>query len=251
VKETTEALTVQQSDVQPSNMMEAFIKISTSPGVSIDVIERMAALQERWEARQREQIFMSCLAQLQAKMPLIYKGGTNKHTGTHYARREDIQQVIQPLLKEFGFAFSFNEEDCEGGMKKFSAKLSHEDGHSETKFLKVPVDESAKNKETGKPVRTGIQDMGSTTSYAVRYLIKMHLNIAETDEDTDGNSAEKITDNQVKDLAIAVQDAGMDKGRFFVFMGVGDFNDILAADLKKALNAIDTKRRDNAAKGQK
>ncbi len=128
--------------------------------------------------------------------------------------------------------------------------MSHEDGHSETKSLKVPVDKAAMNRE-GKPVRTGIQDMGSTASYAIRYLIKMHLNIAETEEDTDGNPSEKITKDQVMDLQVAVEDAGMDKGRFFVFMGVGDFGEILSSDWKKALNAVETKRRDNAAKGGK
>ncbi len=135
-------------------------------------------------------------------------------------------------------------------MTKFSAKLSHREGHFEIKYKTLQTDHAAKNRD-GKPTRTGIQDDGSTSAYAARYLTKMHLDIAETDEDTDGNSAERITDNQAKDLAIAVQDVGMDKGRFFVFMKVGDFDEILAADFKKALNAVETKRRENAAKGTK
>lgn len=234
-------------EVQPANLLQAIIHVATTPGISIDVIERMVALQERQEARHAEMAYMRDMALLQAEIPLIHRGGVNKFTGTKYARREDVAVVLQPLLAKHGFAFSFNEESVEGDRTKFSGKMSHRDGHSETKYKTLTTDKAAVN-SSGKPTRTAIQDDGSTASYAQRYLFKMHLNMAETDEDTDGNSAEKITDAQAKDLQCAAEEAGVDKGRFFTFMGVGGFNEILATDLKKALNAIDTKRRDNAAK---
>jgi hypothetical protein len=242
-----------QGEIQPANLLQALIHVATTPGISIDVIERMVALQERQESRQRETAFWAALGRVQAKVPIIHKGGTNTFTKTTYARREDVARIIQPLLAEEGMALTFDEGTASQGVgwKKIFGKLSHRDGHSEAKSIEVPIDEAAKSNTTGKPTRTGIQDIGSTSSYAQRYLIKMWLNMAETDEDTDGNSSEKITDDQAKDLEIAVQDAGMDKGRFFVFMGVGGFDEILASDWKKAINAVDTKRRDNAAKGAK
>lgn len=245
--ESTEMAT-QPQEVRPTNLLQALVQVATTPGISIDVIERMVALQERQEARHHEQVFMSALAKLQAECPMIHRGGTNKHTGTRYARREDIQAVISPLLAKYGFAMSFDEESANMTDRTvtFTAKLSHEDGHFEIKRKTVPIDESAKNKETGKPVRTGIQDSGSTASYAFRYLTKMHLNIAETDEDNDGNSTEKITDNQAKDLELAAKEAGLNIPKFFVFMKVGAWEDILASDLKKAVNAIEVRRQENA-----
>src|SRR5262249_37342147 len=91
--------------------------------------------------------------------------------------------------------------------------------------------------------RSIVQSIGSTVSYGKRQLIKMHLNLIERDEDTDGVSLETITEDQAKDLESAIQETKMDRGRFLVFMGVGDVKDILARDLKKAINAIDVKRR--------
>ncbi len=243
-----EALAVQE--VQPSSVLQAIMQLARDPEARMDVIERLFALQERMESKQAQTAFFAALTALQAEIPLIHKGGKNSFTGSTYARREDIKEVLRPLLAKHGFAFSFNEESREGDMTKFSGTLSHMGGHFEVKHKTLTTDHAAKNRD-GKATRTGIQDDGSTTSYACRYLMKMHLDIAETDEDTDGNSAEKITDNQAKDLAIAVQDAGMDKGRFFIFMKVGDFDEILAADFKKALNAVETKRRENMTKGTK
>ncbi len=239
---TEEALTVQQ-ETQPTNVLQAIMKLSGDPNARIDVIERLVALQERQEARQAQTAFFAALTALQAEIPAIHKGGKNNFTGSTYARREDIKETLRPLLAKHGFAFSFNEESREGDLTKFSGKLSHKDGHFEIKYKTLQTDHAAKNRD-GKPTRTGIQDDGSTTSYACRYLMKMHLDIAETDEDTDGNSAEKITDDQAKDLSLAIDDLKMDQVRFMVFMGVGDLKDILATDMKKALNAIEAKRRD-------
>lgn len=241
---------VSRTEVQPTNLLEALVQVATTPGISIDVIERMVALQERQQAKQAETAFYAAMTLLQSEVPLIHRGGTNTFTGSKYARREDVFVALQPLLSKHGFAFSFNEESRDGNICKFSGKLSHRDGHFEVKYKTLQVDEAKKNKD-GKPTRTGIQDDGSTASYAQRYLFKMHLNMAETDEDTDGNSAEKITAEQALLLQSATEEVGMDRGRFFVFMSVGKFEDILAADWDKAMNAIDTKRRDNVAKAAK
>lgn len=239
--------------VQPTNLLQAITQASMNPALDIDKFERLLAMQERLEARQRETAFMEALAKLQAEVPLIHKGGKNNHTGSTYARREDIHVVLQPLLAKHGFSFSFDEEakDIDKQEVTFAAKLSHKDGHFEVKRLTVPVDAAAKN-SSGKPTRTGIQDMGSTASYAQRYLLKMHLNMAETDEDTDGNSTEKITEGDAFKLKVGIADAKMEMARFLVFMRVGALEEILVSDLKKAWNCIDVRKRElNAAKPTK
>jgi len=235
------------TNIQPANLLEAIVQVATTPGISIDVIERMVALQERQESRQRETAFWAALARAQAKMPLIHRGGRNDFLKTTYARPEDIWVVVQPILAEEGFALTFDEiPGAPAGQRTFSLKLSHREGHSDSKSMTVPIDEAAKNRETGRPTRTGIQDAGSTASYVRRYLTKAWLNIAETDEDTDGNSSEKITDDQAKDLQLAAKEAGLNIPKFFVFMKVGAWEDILADDLKKAVNAIEVRRQENA-----
>lgn len=225
------------------------IATAVQQGASVDTIERLYALQERHVASERKVAYVAAMALLQAELPLIHKGGINNFTKTKYARREDLHVALQPLLSKYGFAFSFDEASREGNMTRFSATLTHREGHSETKYKTLQTDEAAKN-SAGKPTRTSIQDDGSTTSYAARYLVKMHLNIVETDEDTDGNPATRITKAEAQNVETALVATTMDKKKFFVFMRVGDYDEILACDLKKAFNAIAVKAEEDKTQGK-
>lgn len=233
-------------DARPASMLEIIAQAVADPRMDVEKMERLFALAERQEATRRQTAFMAALSALQAELPMIHKGGINNFTKTKYARREDIHLALQPLLAKHGFAFSLNEESREGNLTRFSGTLYHKEGHSEVKYKTLQTDEAAKN-SAGKATRTAIQDDGSTTSYAGRYLIKMHLSIVETEEDTDGNPRTRITPQQAQDLETALVATTMDKKKFFVFMRVGDYEEILADDFKKAMNAISVKADEDKA----
>ena len=120
-------LAVQQQEIQPANLLQALVQVATTPGISIDVIERMVALQERQEAKQAQRSFFAALTALQAEIPLIHKGGKNNFTGSTYARREDIKETLRPLLAKHGFAFSFNEESREADKVVLAAFVDERD----------------------------------------------------------------------------------------------------------------------------
>lgn len=235
--------TAVQETEAPANLLDVIARAAADPRVDMDKMERLLAMQERVMADQRKTAFFSALARLQARLEPIGKGGINKHTGSKYARLEDVDRQIKPLLASEGFALSFNEESSDGLMTRFSARLSHKDGHAEEKYMTVPVDAAAKNRE-GRSTRSAIQDAGSTASYARRYLIKLHLNIVEIDEDNDGQgSSEPISDDQVKDLDVLIKDSRADRAKFLDFMRVERLEDIVRRDYAKAVNALQTKQR--------
>lgn len=224
---------------QPGNMLETIAAAVADPRMDVAKMERLLAMHREIVADQRKTEFMAAKARLQAKLPQIDKYGKGKNS--KYAKLEDIDAIIRPLLAEEGFSFDFDEESHTEKTVTFIATLSHAEGHSEVKRLTVPIDAAAKNQQ-GNSVRPPIQDAGSTVSYARRYLIKMHLNIVEKDEDTDGESRKPITDEQAKDIEAILQELKMDRKRFLFFMGVGDVKEILACDMKKATNAFDVQR---------
>ena len=189
--------------------------------------------------------FSAAMARLQAILPQISKYGKGKNS--KFAKLEDIDVVIKPLLREEGFSMSFDEESHTEKTVTFLLKVSHEKGHSETKRLTVPIDAAAKNQQ-GNAVRPAIQDAGSTVSYARRYLIKMFFNIVEQGEDTDGEKRDPISEDQCRDAEVIISELNMDKRKFMLYMGVGEISEILARDWKKALNAFETKREENARK---
>ena len=224
---------------KPTNMLQIIASAVADPRCDIEKMERLFALQERFMEQERKTAFMGAMARLQADLPQINKYGQGKNS--KFAKLEDVDVVIRPLLAREGFSFSFDEESHDATTVTFVAWLAHAGGHRESKRLTVPVDVAAKNRE-GNSVRPAIQDAGSTVSYARRYLIKMMLNIIETNEDTDGERRTPISAEQVGDLKAALEQVGMNVPKFLVFMGVGDLKEISAKDWKKALNAIEVKR---------
>ena len=225
------------AEKEPSSMLEVIARAVADPRCDVAKMEKLLDLQERIMDVNRKQVFASAMARLQAKLPQIRKGGRIVVKGqerSRFARHEDLDDAVRPLLAEFGFSFSFDEESAEGNNRRYSAKLAHEDGHSETKHITLPLDVS--------DYRSGCQSAGSTNAYARRYLTKMHLNIVERDEDTDGNDVEFISEEQARDLVALADEVKADKARFLAYMGADAFASILVRDLQKAITALERKR---------
>jgi hypothetical protein len=233
-----------QDEVKPSDLLSAItgavVNLQARGGeAAVLMMERLLAMHERITGEQQKTAFMAAMSRLQAKLPQINKDGRIVVKGTErsrYARIEDIDLAIRPLLAEEGFAFSFDSDSSDAKMFRLSAKLSHSSGHSETKWLTLPLDSSE--------YRTTVQSIGSTLSYGKRYLIKMHLNIVERLEDDDGNGgASAITADQAKDIDAMIGEVKADKERFLKYMGVDSIESILARDHLKAIQALEAKRR--------
>ncbi len=243
MSDTADLKTIEPELPAASNLLEVISRAVADPRCDIEKMERLFALHERMQAEQRRISFFAALTRLQAVLPQIRKDGrivVNGQERSRFARLEDIHTVIQPLLATEGFAFTFDEEAHTETETRFIAALSHRDGHVETRRRTFPTDKAPIGQKG--PIRTPMQDAGSTTSYARRYLIKQLLNIVETGEDNDANDVKRISEEQAKDIEATIEEVNMNRNRFLVYMAVGDVRDILERDLKKAIVALDVQR---------
>jgi len=229
----------QQALERPQTLLEVIAKAVADPRIDVDKMAKLLDLQERIVADERRTAFMEALGRLTPKLPAIGKRGVVSIPGREdrkYALLEDVDRAIRPILGEEGFSMSFDTEPVDGKIRVI-CKLSHKSGHFETKQIDLPPDNSGS--------KNGAQAIASTIAYGRRILTKMFFNLieADADNDHDGNNPTKISQEQAKDLEAAIQEVKMDKGRFLVYMHVGDVRDILVKDLPVALNAIDVKRR--------
>ncbi len=219
-------------------LLEIISRVVSVPGFDPEKLSRLLDLQERVMDDQRKTAFMAAMARLQAKMPQINKDGhivVNGQERSRYMRLEDLDFAVRPLLAEEGFSFSFNEESADGNSRRYSARLSHRDGHSETKFISLPLDVSGS--------KNAVQAAGSTAAYAQRYLIQMHLNIVAKGVDIDGHNVQPITADQSTDLQALAEEVKADKKRFLSYMNAASFDAILAVDYQKAVTALQAKAR--------
>lgn len=223
-------------------VLATIMNIAKDPTVKVETVERLFALHEKMVADQARVAFKAALARLQEKLPRITKQGHAKVEkdgrlirDTPFARYEDIDAAVRGPCSAEGFAFSFDSKTVQG-VTTFSCEMSHREGHSETKYLTLPVDDSGgKNK---------IQGMGSSVSYARRYLLSMHLNLITVGEDDDGaGGSEPVTREQAASIREHLEAAGRTPERFLRFMGVAAFEDILARDYQRALHFIEEAKR--------
>lgn len=211
-------------------------KLTTNPTLqSVEVIERMMAAQERWEAREAEKSFNQAMERLQMKLPRIVKNSQGHNS--KYAKLEDIDEVVRPLMKEEGFSVSYTTEPRATGGCITVGTLRHAAGHKITSQMEMPLD------GVGNKGMNSLQGMGSSNSYGKRYVLCNLLNIVTVGDDDDGRgSGGSIDEDQIADIEKLIKDAGADRAKFLAFLGVQQIEDIRLADYAKAVKALNEKK---------
>lgn len=234
---------IQKIETRPSEIstvIAAIERMAVNPDVDAEKMLKLLEMQERIMAKQAEMLFNQALGRVQKVLPVVTKHGkieftdkNGKQRETPFARYEDIDEVIRPLLLNEGFSISFNSEWNDSAL--VSGTLSHIGGHSKTSTLRLPLDTSGS--------KNNLQAMGSTISYGKRYLVGMLLNIITKDEDNDGKDFDTIALTEAVVIDELITETKSDKGKFLKYMGVKDVREIQAKDIKKAMNALNTKKK--------
>jgi ERF superfamily len=226
---------------QGRSMLEIISRAAADPTVDVGKLERLLEIQKTIMTDQRKQAFIAAKARIMAKMPRIEKTARIVVKGverSRYAKLEDIDTAIRPLLDDEGFDLSFDSKSTDARIFVFTCTLSHRDGHSVTNSLTLPIDAS--------DYRSAVQNVGSSTSYARRQLVKMHFNLIERDEDDDGLGGPQgfITQAQADDVRSKLAEVAGDERKFLrLFTGATRFEEISARDLERAYTFVEDKRR--------
>jgi len=225
---------------KPTAVLDIISRVASDPNLDASKLMTLLDAQERIMNKNAEIAFNDAMSRLSSKMPRIVRSGSvgykNKDSGKmeeafKFARWEDIDQKIRPLLAEEGFSLSFNSQAREGGGAVITGTLSHVGGHSRSASLPLALDNSG-----GK---NNIQGMGSTISYGKRYTATMLLNIVTIGEDDDGDGDHDIlTNEQAVEIDLMIPKDPAYKTRFLKFMGVKDVQSIHAGDYQKAVDAL-------------
>jgi hypothetical protein len=154
---------------------------------NIDVIERLAALQEKAMAKDAESQFNLAMNAAQGEIPRIAPDLNNTQTSSKYASYKALDRVVRPVYLKHGFSLSFDTADT-GTPETVRATcyVSHRAGH--TRKYQSPLMPADGKGPKGGDVMSKTHATGAAMSYAMRYLLKYIFNIAIGEEDTDGNN---------------------------------------------------------------
>jgi hypothetical protein len=210
------AVMLAQHHTPPELLQLAIIKKS-----DITVIERMAALAERWQEatikREQRIAFINALVDAKAEMPIIpktrhvkFKSNKPGAADTDYWHEDlaDVVDTAQPVLAKHGLSFRWKTEQPAKGEVKVTCILEHRGGHAETNSIEAAVDQSGN--------KNHIQAIKSVTTYLERMTALASVGLAARGMDDDGRKGGKdehvevISEEQLVELRKLMKVANRD-----------------------------------------
>lgn len=242
--------TIETEDHTPAAMTPMdMIAVAVRSDASVEKLDKLMALQERWEANQGRKAFDRAIADAKAEIPVIIKsrevdftGKTGIRTHYHYEDLAVIAETINPVLAKHGLSYRYRTGQDQGRIT-VTCIISHRDGYSEETSLSASADESGN--------KNNIQAVGSSITYLQRMTLKAALGLAAAKDDdgrASGQSA-PISDKQYDALLKEVKRVKANLQLFEQAMGVETLADLPASKFDTAMARLAIKGQKEAANG--
>ena len=168
-------------------MMSLIQRAATDEAFSVEKLEHLLAVKERWEKEEARKAYVAALADFKTTPPQIVKDKSVDFTNkagyrTHY-RHASLGQVADAVaggLARHSLSHSWAVAQGQGGIT-VTCTLTHAFGHSEAVSITGPQDDSGQ--------KNGIQQVGSAITYLERYTLMAITGLAAADTDDDGQAA--------------------------------------------------------------
>lgn len=226
----------------------ALLSMAVSQGADLDRLERLMALQERFEANEARKAFVEAMTAFKAEPMEILKrkqvSFTTKDgdtTSYKHAELSDVTAAVVPAMARHGLSHRWNIEQT-GTLVTVDCVITHAQGHSEKVTLFAGPDASGK--------KNAIQQIASTVTYLQRYTLLAACGLSTKGEDDDGKggAAEFITAEEAATIQALIDDAGADKAKFLEFLKVDSIAHIAFNDYARAVGVLNEKKRKGAGK---
>lgn len=157
------------------------LRIAVESGADLDRLERLMALQERWQATEAKRAFDAAFAAFKAEAVTIVKGrlvtdGPLKNK--RYAELHDVVNAVTPALSKHGLSSSWKLTKDDKDWMEVTCYLRHVNGHEESVSMGGPPDAGG--------AKNAIQARASTKTYLERYTLKAITGLSEQEDDDDG-----------------------------------------------------------------
>lgn len=164
------------------------LEIAVSQNADLDKLERLMALQERWEANEARKEFVLAMAAFKREPLDIFKtkevGYTTKDgefVGYKHATLSDVVNVVVPAMARHDLSHRWDVKQ-DAGRIAVTCIVTHKRGHSESVMLDAAPDTSGK--------KNSIQQVASSVTYLQRYSLLLATGLAARDQvDDDGHGA--------------------------------------------------------------
>lgn len=179
--ERSEALPVAQGGPAANSPMSMMLS-AIQQGATLEQVEKMMDLQERWEKKEAKKSYDAAFASFKAEAVQIIKGklitdGPLK--GKNHAELCDVVDAVTPALSKHGLSSSWKITKDDPAWMEVTCYLRHVGGHEESVSMGGPPDAGG--------AKNAIQARASTKTYLERYTLKGITGLSERNDDNDGS----------------------------------------------------------------
>ncbi len=223
------------SPPQTNGVLALIERVALDPTADVAKLERLFAMHERLLANHAREAFAADFVRMKPHLPRVIKTHKNDQTNSLYAKLEDINHQLDPLLEQFGFATASKIVAQSDALITIRCELWHQQGHVETTELSMPPDDSG---IAGKVNKTKPHAIASTVTYLKRVGFCALLNIS-TGDDKDGNVPDTTLNeeqiDEIHEMLLQIKDG---EARLLKYMKAGAIEEIPARQYRKAISAL-------------
>lgn len=234
-----------RSDPQPVTQQSAILamisRANENPDINIDKMERLYVMYEKAMTIDKETAFNAAMTQAQMEMAPIATDATNPQTRSKYASYAQLDRAVRPIYTKHGFALSFDEGDSpKPEHVRVLCQVSHASGFSRSFHTDMPADGKGAK---GGDVMTKTHAVGAAKSYGMRYLLRGIFNLAVGEEDNDGNTEERISEQQAAELRKLLSEVNANEESFLRTIKAQSIESIRAGAYSTVVALVEAKRR--------
>ncbi|WP_142417227.1 ERF family protein [Bartonella massiliensis] len=223
--------------------MDRILNRALENDVDMDRLERLIALREKEIERQNYQNFVFDLSTMQTEYQKIQKNAINTHTKSTYATLDQYIDAVKDTLAKYHFALFSRVKSQTATNIAIEITLSHPSGNQISTEGTFPID--------GQGSKNNIQSVGSTITYARRYLLGMLLNVTSDEDDTDGNTLiAGVTSEQMNEIKELIEQTQAKESDILSFIGVKNLTQMSYKQAQTVLFALKKKKRSQMNKAQ-
>lgn len=232
----------------------AMIEKAVASNANVETLERLMALQERYEANEAKKEFDAAIAAAKAEIKPITK---NKHVGYTSKRtndttdydHEDLPQIartVDPILTKHGLSYRYKAR--QDGLKiEVTCIISHRRGHREETTLDAAPDTSGS--------KNPLQAIGSAATYLQRYTLKLALGLAAAKDDdarnVEAEPPKTIDEAQFRLISDLLEQSGADEDAMLAYFKVDGLEMLTQAQYRMAEAMLRKKIKGKKASSEK
>lgn len=198
---------------------QQLIAMAKDPTFDVEKLRMLMDMNKEVKDDQKRAEFAAAFVEMKPHLPKVLKLHSNTQTKSKYAKLEDINSQIDPILEQYGFATATKVTNQNDQSVTVEAELWHKNGHVERTSVTMPLDTKGPG---GTVNKTGPHATSSSITYAKRVSICALLNIS-TGDDKDGNrdkgdgkDVQYISDDQIEALELYIHQTETDKAKFLL-----------------------------------